>query len=167
MRNSRRRVISGKIKTILALQKICAGLRKRGKRIVFTNGCFDLLHLGHVKYLQQAAGFGDVLVVAVNSDASVRRLKGPTRPIVRQLDRIRVLAALESVDYAVFFNAPTPLEVIKRLRPAVLVKGADWNRGNIVGADFVQSYGGRVSTIRLLPGRSTTQLIKRIAKAKD
>ncbi|MCX5697669.1 MAG: D-glycero-beta-D-manno-heptose 1-phosphate adenylyltransferase [Candidatus Omnitrophica bacterium] len=164
MRDRRRRVLDAKIKNIAQLKKICARLKSRGKRIVFTNGCFDILHFGHVKYLEDAGQYGDILVVAVNSDSSVSKIKGPKRPIVNQSDRMRVLAGLESVDYVVLFNALTPLALIRQLRPDVLVKGADWKKEDIAGAAFVREYGGKVITVKLLPNRSTTKLIKRIAK---
>lgn len=153
-----------KIKNIAELKKIALRLKSKGKKIVFTNGCFDLLHYGHVKYLGEAKRKGDILVVAVNSDASVKRIKGKKRPLVNQKDRIGVIAALESVDYAVLFNEDTPLKVIKSLRPDVLVKGADWNKDNIVGSDFVLKNGGKVAAVKLAKGRSTTGLIKKIAK---
>jgi len=138
-------------------------LKSQGKQVVFTNGCFDLLHYGHVKYLQDARNKGDVLVVAVNSDASVRKLKGKSRPIVPVKDRVRVIAGLASVDFAVIFNQDTPLTVIQALKPDILVKGADWNPDAIVGKDFVESYAGKVTTIQFVKGLSTTNLIKKIA----
>lgn len=153
-----------KIKNLRGLKKVIAYLKAKGKKVVFTNGCFDLLHYGHIKYLREAKRKGDVLIVAINSDASVRRIKGNKRPIVNEKDRLRLLAALESVDYTVLFGEDTPLELIKSLKPDVLVKGADWNKNNIVGRDFVLSYGGRVSTIKFVKGYSTTSLIKKIAK---
>jgi len=153
-----------KIKSLNQLQKITAALKNKGRKVVFTNGCFDLLHYGHTKYLQDAKTKGDVLVVALNSDASVRRIKGNNRPVVREKDRLNVIAALESVDYVVLFNQDTPLEVIKALKPDILVKGADWNKGNIVGADLVKKYGGSTRTVKFARGRSTTELIKKIVK---
>lgn len=154
-----------KIKGLDKLTKIIAGLKAKGKKIVFTNGCFDLLHWGHVKYLEDAKSKGDILIVAINRDASVRRIKGTKRPIVKEKDRAGIVAALESVDYVVLFIEDTPLKVIKLLKPDILVKGADWNKINIVGADYVLSYGGRVSTIKLIQGRSTTGLIRKIAQS--
>jgi len=144
--------------------QVAAGLRASGRRIVFTNGVFDILHRGHVEYLAKARTFGDALIVGVNSDASVRRLKGPTRPIQKQVDRAIILLALAAVDYVVIFGADTPDRLIRRIRPDVLVKGADWKVGEIVGADFVQSYGGKVRRVRLVAGRSTTRII---ARSKD
>ena len=128
---------------------------------MFTNGCFDLLHYGHVHYLERARGLGDVLIVAVNDDRSVRRLKGATRPLQSLHDRIRVLAALESVDWVVAFGGSTPMRVIRRVRPDVLVKGGDWTVDHIVGGRFVESCGGCVRSLPLVPGRSTTLLARR------
>ncbi|HEX9780285.1 MAG TPA: D-glycero-beta-D-manno-heptose 1-phosphate adenylyltransferase [bacterium] len=137
--------------------------RAAGRTIVVTNGCFDLLHLGHVRLLERARRLGDTLVVALNSDRSVRRLKGAGRPLVPARDRARVLAALEAVDYVTIFDAPTPARLIERIRPHVLVKGADWARGSIAGSDAVRDSGGRVVRIPLTPGRSTSRLLARVA----
>ncbi len=136
--------------------------RLRGKTVVFTNGCFDILHYGHVKYLQAAKKKGDVLIVGLNTDASVRRLKGRRRPVSPQRERAAVLAALACVDYVTLFREDTPLRLIKVVRPDVLVKGGDWKVARIVGAPTVSSYGGRVLTIPLIKGWSTTGLLKRI-----
>lgn len=156
-------MLKSKIKSLKVLKTALAGLRKKGKKIVFTNGCFDILHYGHARYLEDAKKRGDILVVAVNSDSSVRRIKGDKRPVVTQKDRISLVASLESVDYSIILNDSDPLRLIKEIKPDVLVKGADWSRDNIVGADFVLSYGGKVSTIKLAKGRSSTNLIKKIA----
>lgn len=168
MRVSRGASLSGtKIKTLSKLVRdIIPVLKNQGKKIVFTNGCFDLLHYGHIQYLEKAKQAADVLIVAVNSDASVRSLKGKNRPIVNEKDRIRVVAGLESVDYVLLFGDQTPLKVIEAIKPDVLIKGADWDKDKIVGSDFVLSYGGRVQTIRLARGRSTTNLIKKIVEQK-
>jgi D-beta-D-heptose 7-phosphate kinase/D-beta-D-heptose 1-phosphate adenosyltransferase len=139
--------------------------RAAGKRIVFTNGCFDLIHLGHVKYFQFARAQGDLLVVGVNTDASIRGLKGPKRPIINEHDRIEVLEELESIDYLVRFDDATPLRLIKAIKPDVLVKGADYKKEQVVGWDFVESYGGRVALAPLIEGRSTTNVIQRILEA--
>jgi D-beta-D-heptose 7-phosphate kinase/D-beta-D-heptose 1-phosphate adenosyltransferase len=136
--------------------------RGSGKRIVFTNGCFDLIHLGHVKYFQFARRQGDLLVVGVNTDASVRRLKGDTRPIISETDRLGVLEELESIDYLVRFDEDTPLQLIQQIRPDVLVKGADYPKEEVVGWDFVESYGGRVALAPLVDGKSTSAVIQRI-----
>lgn len=140
------------------------GLQRRGRRVVFTNGCFDLLHPGHVLLLERAKRLGHALVVAVNSDRSVRALKGPARPILPQRARATLVAALASVDYVTIFDAPTPAALIARLRPDVLVKGADWQTGAIAGADVVRNRGGRVIRLPLLDDYSTTKLLQRAAK---
>lgn len=157
-------MLKEKVKSLKELIPVISGLKSAGKKIVFTNGCFDLLHYGHVKYLQDAKQKGDILVVAINRDASIKRIKGIKRPVVNEKDRAYIIAALESVDYVVLFKEDTPLNLIKSLKPDILVKGADWDIGNIVGADFVKSYGARVSAINLAKGRSTTRIIKKIAK---
>ncbi len=138
------------------------GLRADGKRIVFTNGVFDILHAGHVTYLEQAQALGDVLVLGLNADESVRRLKGPERPVNSELDRATVIAGLRSVDHVVIFGDDTPLTIIETLLPDVLVKGGDYTRDTIVGADVVEQHGGKVVTIPLLEGRSTTSIITRV-----
>ncbi len=142
---------------------ILTDLRRRGKCIVFTNGCFDLLHIGHVRYLQAARALGDLLVVGVNTDASVRRLsKGSGRPIVPEDQRSEVLAALACVDYVTLFDEPDPLPLISDIQPDVLVKGGDWRPDQIVGRQIVEARGGRVLSIPLVPDISTTALIERI-----
>jgi D-beta-D-heptose 7-phosphate kinase/D-beta-D-heptose 1-phosphate adenosyltransferase len=152
-----------KVLALPALRRRLAAHRRAGERIVFTNGVFDLLHPGHVRYLRAAKRLGDVLVVGLNSDRSVRRLaKGPGRPLVRERDRAEVLAALEMVDYVTIFGADTPYELIKATRPDVLVKGGDWTVDHIVGADLVLSRGGVVKSLRFAPGYSTTSLVKKI-----
>jgi len=140
-------------------------LRRKGRRIVFTNGCFDLLHAGHVRYLEAARALGDLLVLGVNSDASVRRLKGSRRPLTPQRQRLEVLAALECVSILCLFGDDTPLRLIKLIRPHVLVKGGDWPVEKIVGRDFVEASGGTVRSIPLLKGVSTTALMERIRDA--
>ena len=139
--------------------------QRRGERVVFTNGCFDVLHVGHVRSLAQARRLGDRLLVAVNGDASVRRLKGPERPIVPARQRAEVLAALESVDWVVLFHADTPLRLIQALRPDVLAKGGDWSLETIVGADEVRSWGGRVVRLREVRGVRTSQIIDGIRRS--
>jgi D-beta-D-heptose 7-phosphate kinase / D-beta-D-heptose 1-phosphate adenosyltransferase len=140
--------------------------RSLGRRIVFTNGCFDLLHAGHVHLLERARALGDFLVVGVNSDASVRRLKGPERPVVQEHDRVKVLSALDAVGLVIVFDEDTPIELIRRLRPDVLAKGGDYSIPTIVGAQEVLAWGGRVETIPLVGGRSTSQLVDMIRKSK-
>lgn len=151
-----------KVLTLKRLTEVLAPLRKKGRRVVFTNGCFDVIHAGHVRYLASARALGDVLVVGLNSDSSVRAVKGPTRPIVPERERAEVLSALASVDYVVLFADPTPLRLIEALLPDVLVKGSDWAAHEIVGAEAVKAHGGRVARVRLVKGRSTTNIIKRI-----
>jgi len=157
-------MITEKIKTLPELKKIVTALKSKGKKVAFTNGCFDILHYGHTKYLQDARAKGDCLVVAVNSDSSIKKIKDPRRPITGQDDRLRVIAALGCVDFVVLFNESTPLKLIKALRPDILVKGSDWDKKNIVGGDFVKSYGGRVLTVNLVKGRSTTAIIEKIIR---
>ncbi len=135
---------------------------RAGRRVVFTNGCFDILHPGHADLLARARARGDLLVVGVNSDASVRRLKGPTRPVNPLAERMFVLAALACTDFVTGFGEDTPLELIREVRPEVLVKGGDWSVENIVGRDVVQGLGGEVLSLPLLPGYATTDLIQRI-----
>jgi len=137
-------------------------LRAAGKTIVFTNGCFDILHVGHVRYLAAARAAGDVLVVGLNSDRSVQTIKGPKRPIVPEAQRAEVLASLECVDYIVVFDDPDPLRMIQALEPDILVKGRDWPEDRIVGADFVKSRGGRVLRVALVSEASTSTIVARI-----
>jgi D-beta-D-heptose 7-phosphate kinase/D-beta-D-heptose 1-phosphate adenosyltransferase len=139
-------------------------IKREGKRLVFTNGCFDLLHPGHVRYLRQARELGDALVVALNSDRSVQRIKGEGRPILDQQERAEVMAALESVDYVVIFDEETPCDLIASLLPDVLVKGGDWPVDQIVGSEEVRRAGGRVFSLPYLEGSSTTRIIERIRK---
>jgi len=151
-----------KIKNLDVLAQLIEGERSRGKRVVFTNGCFDLLHVGHVKYLQKARSFGDILVLGLNSDASVRRLKGEKRPLIGQEERAHLLAALNCIDYVVFFDDDTPLALIETLKPAVLVKGGDYTPDTVVGRDVVESYGGRVELVEFVDGKSTTNIIEKV-----
>ena len=130
-------------------------------KIVFTNGCFDLLHVGHVRYLQAAKALGDILVVALNSDASVKKLKGPTRPVQSENDRAEILAALGCVDYTLLFGEETPEKIIRLVKPDILAKGGDWKVEQIVGALYVQSYGGKVFSLAFIEGQSTTRLIEK------
>ena len=150
---------SKKIISRTAAEALFGRLRTEGRRIVFTNGCFDILHAGHAQYLRKAASMGDVLVVGLNSDASIRRLKGEGRPVQRQRDRAYLLASLACVSYVVVFTEDTPGKLIEAVIPQVLVKGADWKNREIVGGAFVRAHGGTVKTIRFLAGRSTTAII--------
>ena len=136
--------------------------KRNGRRVVFTNGCFDLLHPGHIGSLEQARALGDALIVGLNSDASVRQLKGPGRPVLPERERAEILAALECVDAVLIFDAPTPREVIARLLPDVLVKGGDWPGDQIVGREEVEAAGGRVVSIPVVPGHSTTEILRKI-----
>ncbi len=151
-----------KVKSITSLREILNRLRKKKKRIVFTNGCFDLLHLGHIRYLEKAKQEGDVLVVGLNSDSSVRKLKGKGRPLVPEKERAEILSALEFVDYVTIFSEETPANLIHEIKPDVLVKGGDYSLNEIVGRDYVHSYGGKVVTVNLVKGKSTSNLIKKI-----
>ncbi|WP_029521306.1 D-glycero-beta-D-manno-heptose 1-phosphate adenylyltransferase [Persephonella sp. IF05-L8] len=135
--------------------------KKEGKKIVFTNGCFDIIHAGHVDYLEKAKALGDVLVVGLNSDNSIRRIKGKDRPVNIQEHRKKVLEALKPVDLVIIFEEDTPERLIKEIKPDVLVKGGDWSIENIVGADFVKSYGGEVKTIDFVYDISTTKIIEK------
>jgi D-beta-D-heptose 7-phosphate kinase/D-beta-D-heptose 1-phosphate adenosyltransferase len=139
-------------------------IKDEGKLVVFTNGCFDILHRGHVEYLQKAKALGDVLVVGLNTDNSVRRIKGSDRPVVEENDRAHVLAALSPVDYVCLFGEDTPYELIRALVPDILVKGADWPVEKVVGKDIVEAAGGSVKTVEFLPNRSTTGILERIRK---
>jgi len=136
--------------------------RKKNKTIVFTNGCFDVLHRGHIEYLQFCRRQGDVVVVGLNSDSSVRTIKGPDRPINGQHDRAVVLGGLEAVDYVTIFDEPTPLRLIQQVRPDVLVKGEDWAQKGVVGREFVESYGGKVALAPLVDGKSSTATIEKV-----
>ena len=144
----------------------CDILREGSRRIVFTNGCFDILHAGHVRYLTQARAFGDCLVLGLNTDASVRRLKGPARPINPELDRAEVLSGLRAVDYVVLFDEPTAEALIREVRPDIYIKGGDYTLETLPEAKAVQAYGGRVEFIRMVEGRSTTNVIEKIKKAE-
>lgn len=153
-----------KLKTLEALKRSLAQDRKDGKKIVFTNGCFDILHVGHVRYLTQARSLGDRLVIGLNADASVKKLKGPERPVNRQKDRAEVLAALNAVDYVVLFLEPTPIKLIRAVRPDFLVKGGDWKKKDIVGSDVIEARGGQVRSLPFTKGFSTTGLLDKIKK---
>lgn len=153
-----------KIKSVSNLKKILKTLKKNGKKIVFTNGCFDILHIGHVKLLEKARSLGDVLVVAINTDSSIKTIKGRRRPINSERDRGIILSALSFVDFVTFFDEPDPARIIKLLDPDVLVKGGDWKREEIIGADYVTSRGGKVYSLPLIKGYSTSRFIANIEK---
>jgi D-beta-D-heptose 7-phosphate kinase/D-beta-D-heptose 1-phosphate adenosyltransferase len=154
-----------KIKKVGKLKQIISRAKARGKKVVFTNGCFDILHVGHVRYLRRAKDQGDVLVVGLNTDRSVKEIKGEKRPVVPEKERAEILAALEFVDYVVLFDEPDPLRLIAALKPSVLVKGADWPKSRIVGRQIVEGIGGRVVRIPLVAGASSTAVIAKIIKA--
>ena len=154
-----------KIVKLLTLKKKISQLRQRRKKIVFTNGCFDILHAGHISYLQGAKKTNRTLIVGLNSDRSVRKIKGAKRPIVKEQERAIILAALACVDYVILFDEDTPLKLIEAVRPDVLIKGADWKRKGTVGSKSVQENGGKVEYIKYISGCSSTDIIKRIAKS--
>ncbi len=167
LKKAEKRDPSSKILDAGACRKLVERARSRGEKIVFTNGCFDIIHRGHCSYLKQAASYGDLLIVGLNSDASVRRLKGEGRPLNPQADRAYVLASLEVVDAVVVFDGDTPKELIEELSPHVLVKGSDYTVEQIAGAEWVLSHGGEVKLIPLVEGRSTTSLLERIRKRQE
>ncbi|MCC7203395.1 MAG: D-glycero-beta-D-manno-heptose 1-phosphate adenylyltransferase [Nitrospirae bacterium] len=149
---------------ISTLSKSVNTLKQTGKSIVFTNGCFDIIHVGHVRYLKEARNLGDVLIVGLNSDESVKIIKGQNRPIVPQEERAEVLLALRCVDFVVIFNEPDPYNTIAAVKPDVLVKGGDWGIDQIIGRDIVESYGGKVCTIPFIEGASSTNIIENIIR---
>lgn len=151
-----------KIKDLHQLLREVSRHKKEGKKIVFTNGCYDLIHIGHIGCFREGKNLGDILVVALNSDRSVRALKGPPRPIVPQGERAEIIAALECVDLVTIFDQDDPLEIIAAVRPDILVKGGDWTLSTIVGREIVESYGGQVIALPLVPGVSTTRIIDSI-----
>src|SRR5262245_24046405 len=151
-----------KIESLESMAERARNLRQSGKKVVFTNGCYDILHPGHIELLSKARGLGDVLVVAINTDDSVRRLKGPGRPIFDEAERAELLGALEMVDFVCTFSEDTPLEAILKIRPDVLVKGADWGMDGIVGRAEVESWGGKVVAVPLVGGKSTTGIVERV-----
>ena len=154
----------GKIKGLKELKIIVSGAKAEGEKVVFTNGCFDLLHRGHLHLLREAKKLGDLLVVAINSDRSVEKVKGPERPILSETERAELIAALEMVDYVVLFDEPDPYDVIRELRPNVLVKGGDWPKDKIIGTEVVEGRGGKVVVVPYLEGHSTSEMIERIRK---
>ena len=159
--------VSGKLKSVAELAEIALRAKAQGKVVVFTNGCFDLLHRGHVHTLREAKAQGDLLIVALNSDRSVKRIKGPRRPIMPETDRIELIAAMEMVDYVVVFDEPDPYRLISAIKPDVLAKGGDWESDKIIGADVVEQNGGRVAVIPYLKGYSTTEIIERIKDGEN
>lgn len=150
--------MKGKL-SITSLEKSCREIRLKNKKIIFTNGCFDIIHPGHIHILSKAKSLGDILVVGLNSDLSVKKLKGDKRPLVSEDDRSRVLLSLRFVDYVIIFNELTPLKVIEKIKPDFLVKGGDYNENDIVGSDFVKASGGQVEIIKFLDGYSSSNYI--------
>jgi len=156
--------VGGKIKGLEELKTVVSGAQAEGKKVVFTNGCFDLPHRGHLHLLREAKKLGDLLIVAINSDRSVEKVKGPGRPILPETERAELIAALEMVDYVVLFDELDPYNVIRELRPNVLVKGGDWPKDKIIGTDVVEEHAGKVVVVPYLEGHSTSQMIERIRK---
>ena len=154
----------GKIKSAEELKAVVAGAKAEGKKVVFTNGCFDLLHRGHLHLLREAKKLGDILIVAINNDLSVKKLKGPKRPILPEADRAELIGALEMVDYVTLFHEADPYHLIKELQPNILVKGGDWTTERIIGGEVVEKEGGRVVAVPYLDGYSTTQMIERMCR---
>ena len=150
-----------KILTWSEAEDLSQKLQRQNKKIVFTNGCFDLLHIGHVRYLEEAKKLGDILIVGINTDTSVKKLKGPTRPIQNENDRAEILASLKAVDHTVIFDQETPLKLIQTIKPNILVKGGDWKIEQIVGSEFVLKNGGIVKSLNFVDGRSTTSIIEK------
>lgn len=151
----------GKIKKLKSLEKELSGLKRKGKKIVFTNGCFDILHLGHLKIIQEAKKKGDVLIIGLNSDSSIRKIKGSKRPILAQASRAKLLANMVGVDYVIIFSEVTPYNLIKRIKPDVLIKGGDWEKNKIVGNKLVK----KIYRVKLCSGHSTTSIINKIKKS--
>ena len=156
--------MNSKLVTSKNFSSLLKTLKKKNKRIVFTNGCFDLIHPGHIKLLKEAHKFGDILILGLNSDSSIKKIKGASRPILNQKARIEIFSSIEFIDYIVIFNEATPFRLIKKIRPDVLVKGADWQKANIIGRKFVENYAGKVKTVKLKKGYSTSAIIERIKK---
>ena len=156
-----------KLKTWDEIKRIVKELKKSGKQVVFTNGCFDIIHAGHVQYLQEAKNLGDILIIGLNSDESVRKLKGKNRPLNNELNRAIVLSGFYFVDYVVIFGEDTPYDLINLIKPDILVKGGDWKIQDIVGSDIVLKKKGKVKSLSFKDGFSTTKLINKIKKEKD
>jgi D-beta-D-heptose 7-phosphate kinase/D-beta-D-heptose 1-phosphate adenosyltransferase len=154
--------VPGKLKSLEELKSIALQAKARGQKIVFTNGCFDILHRGHLHLLREAKALGDVLIVAVNSDRSVRQIKGSARPVISEADRAELIAALEMVDYVTLFDEIDPCRLIEEIRPDVLAKGGDWSRDQVIGGDIVERGGGEVAVIPYMKGFSTTEIIERV-----
>lgn len=155
-----------KIKSFGEIEKISRYLKEKGRRIVFTNGCFDILHRAHIRLLRKAKSLGDILIVGLNTDSSVKRMKGKGRPFLKEKERAEILSALEMVDYVVLFPQDTPYRLIKTIRPDILVKGGDYKKEEVVGRDIVEGYGGKVYIFPMIRGVSTTKILEKIEKSK-
>lgn len=156
-----------KVKNFTQIAEIVNELKRKGKKIVFTNGCFDILHSGHIKLLKKAKELGDVLILGINKDKSIKKLKGKGRPIMNEKQRIEIISAIEFVDYVVPFGQPTPEKLIKRIKPDIIVKGGDYKKNEVIGKDIVEKYGGKVYIFPLVKNISTTKIIKKIKKMKE
>ena len=148
------------------VESLISGYRKTKKKIVFTNGCFDILHVGHLRYLEKSHSYGDILIAGLNSDRSVKKIKGPTRPVIPQMDRAELLMGLRPIDHVIIFDEETPVNLISKIQPDILVKGGDWSPEEIVGSNIVRASGGMVLSINFEDGHSTTDIIEKIAGIK-
>ena len=156
-----------KVKNFTQIAEIVNELKRKGKKVVFTNGCFDILHSGHIKLLKKAKELGDVLILGINKDKSIKKLKGKGRPIMSEKQRIEIISAIEFVDYVVPFGQPTPEKLIKRIKPDIIVKGGDYKKNEVIGKDIVEKYGGKVYIFPLVKNISTTKIIKKIKKMEE
>ncbi len=156
-----------KVKNFTQIAEIVNELKRKGKKVVFTNGCFDILHSGHIKLLKKAKELGDVLILGINKDKSIKKLKGKGRPIMNEKQRIEIISAIEFVDYVVPFGQPTPEKLIKRIKPDIIVKGGDYKKNEVIGKDIVEKYGGKVYIFPLVKNISTTKIIKKIKKMEE
>ena len=156
-----------KVKNFTQIAEIVNELKRKGKKVVFTNGCFDILHSGHIKLLKKAKKLGDILILGINKDKSIKKLKGKGRPIMNEKQRIEIISAIEFVDYVVPFGQPTPEKLIKRIKPDIIVKGGDYKKNEVIGKDIVEKYGGKVYIFPLVKNISTTKIIKKIKKMEE
>ncbi|MCD6221226.1 D-glycero-beta-D-manno-heptose 1-phosphate adenylyltransferase [bacterium] len=156
-----------KVKNFTQIAEIVNELKRKGKKIVFTNGCFDILHSGHIKLLKKAKELGDVLILGINKDKSIKKIKGKDRPIMDEKQRIEIISAIEFVDYVVPFGDITPEKLIKRIKPDIIVKGGDYKKNEVIGKDIVEKYGGKVYIFPLVKNISTTKIIKKIKKMEE
>jgi len=160
------RSVPGKVQSRDQIKATAARAKTQGKKIVFTNGCFDLLHVGHLRVLREAKKLGDILIVGLNSDRSVNDIKGPERPIVSEAERAELIGALEMVDYVTLFDEPDPIPLLREIKPDVLVKGGDWGESGVVGRELVEGWGGKVAVVPFLEGHSTTNIIEKIERTR-